>query len=502
LAASAALKGGKRGLSGFHRLSGQTLLDELLRRAGTRMTAEIAILNKDAVALAADSAVTISAGQREEKTFDSADKLFELCRHNPIGVMVYNGLSFAETPLQLLFKRFRGECGCFASVKDAANSFLEYLNAFGRNAPKRVREDSIKSIVVPVLQRLAQRFQQELQQRILNLRPPSPTDPPFDFNQMVVSILEKMISAHERIYQQAPDAEFVGGGVPEITPEIEAILSGLIPTQLQGVSDDHKQRLLAIAKLILRKNIVSNGATGIVIAGFGTDELFPTLVSFELDGMIGGRLKYVRRNFIDIDRDGERARVIPFAQKEMVDRFLYGLDDSIERQVTAFCKNTIPDIRAAILNHLEFEAADERGHFEQSMTTAEEAFIEGLKSKAFDVIRAKSQSSIDQMVEFMPKPELAKMAEALVNLTSIKKRVTRGMDTVGGPIDVAVISQSEGFVWVKRKHYFPPDLNQRYLARVGNKVRQDEELLHDENPKPRRRHRARDRKGIAREAVK
>jgi hypothetical protein len=28
------------------------------------------------------------------------------------------------------------------------------------------------------------------------------------------------------------------------------------------------------------------------------------------------------------------------------------------------------------------------------------------------------------MVEFMPKPELAKMAEALVNLTSIKRRVS------------------------------------------------------------------------------
>lgn len=54
------------------------------------MTAEIAILNKDAIALAADSAVTISAGDKEEKTYDSADKLFELCRHNPIGVMIYN----------------------------------------------------------------------------------------------------------------------------------------------------------------------------------------------------------------------------------------------------------------------------------------------------------------------------------------------------------------------------------------------------------------------------
>ena len=69
------------------------------------------------------------------------------------------------------------------------------------------------------------------------------------------------------------------------------------------------------------------------------------------------------------------------------------------------------------------------------------------------------------MVEFMPKPEMARMAEALVNLTSIKRRVSRGMETVGGPIDVAVISRSEGFVWVKRKHYFPAELNSRFFER-------------------------------------
>ena len=51
------------------------------------MTAEVAILNKSAVALAADSAVTISAGTKQEKIFDTADKLFELETSN-------NGLFF------------------------------------------------------------------------------------------------------------------------------------------------------------------------------------------------------------------------------------------------------------------------------------------------------------------------------------------------------------------------------------------------------------------------
>jgi len=32
-------------------------------------------------------------------------------------------------------------------------------------------------------------------------------------------------------------------------------------------------------------------------------------------------------------------------------------------------------------------------------------------------------------------------------------------ESVGGPIDVAVITRSEGFIWVKHKDWFQKDLN-------------------------------------------
>ena len=63
----------------------------------------------------------------------------------------------------------------------------------------------------------------------------------------------------------------------------------------------------------------------------------------------------------------------------------------------------------------------------------------------------------------MPKHELANMAEALVNLQSMKQHVTWEKETVGGPIDVAVISKGDGFIWIKRKHYFDQVLNVHFL---------------------------------------
>ena len=70
--------------------------------------------------------------------------------------------------------------------------------------------------------------------------------------------------------------------------------------------------------------------------------------------------------------------------------------------------------------------------------------------------------SIMDVVEHLPKEELASMAEALVSLTSLKRRVSLEQETVGGPIDVAVISKGDGFIWIKRKHYFDPTLNAGY----------------------------------------
>jgi hypothetical protein len=150
----------------------------------------------------------------------------------------------------------------------------------------------------------------------------------------------------------------------------------------------------------------------------------------------------------------------------MVERFLYGLDEKIQRDVAGFCKEAVTDITKRVLDQIDFEDPSAKQSLKDDAKKGEDAFVRGLQERAFSAIRTQSQAEIEDMVEFMPKPELARMAEALVNLTSIKRRVSRGVETVGGPIDVAVISHAEGFVWVKRKHYFSAELNPRYFERV------------------------------------
>ena len=79
-------------------------------------------------------------------------------------------------------------------------------------------------------------------------------------------------------------------------------------------------------------------------------------------------------------------------------------------------------------------------------------------------------SPIVQMISLLPRDELANLAESLVALTSLKRRVSNDVETVGGAIDVALISKSDGFVWIKRKYYFPEDLNPQFNRNYLNDV--------------------------------
>lgn len=76
------------------------------RRDGRKMTAEIAIINRTAVTLAADSAIALDV-EGTSKIYNTADKLFELTTAYPVGVMVYNNMNYLEIPLEVVIKSYR-----------------------------------------------------------------------------------------------------------------------------------------------------------------------------------------------------------------------------------------------------------------------------------------------------------------------------------------------------------------------------------------------------------
>lgn len=59
----------------------------------------------------------------------------------------------------------------------------------------------------------------------------------------------------------------------------------------------------------------------------------------------------------------------------------------------------------------------------------------------------------------MPIQDAIDLADFLVDTTKRFVRFQLGADTVGGETDICVVTKHEGFKWIRRKHYFRPELN-------------------------------------------
>lgn len=134
---------------------------------------------------------------------------------------------------------------------------------------------------------------------------------------------------------------------------------------------------------------------------------------------------------------------------ETIHRYLHELFDKYPRQFVKTPPNLTAKQRRELVTKLQGIGTTIVGEFMNKM---------GKYS------RKKHVNPILDMVNFLPLSELASMAESLVNLTSFKRRFTLVPETVGGPIDVAIISKGDGFVWIKRKHYFDGASNPQFLA--------------------------------------
>ena len=92
------------------------------------MTAEVAVMNKQAIALAAYSAATFR-DEIGQKIFPSASKIFTLSKYHPVGVMVYGNASIMGVPWETVIKAYRSQIKqkAFPSINDYAADFISYL---------------------------------------------------------------------------------------------------------------------------------------------------------------------------------------------------------------------------------------------------------------------------------------------------------------------------------------------------------------------------------------
>jgi hypothetical protein len=426
------------------------------------VTAEIAILNKSAVALAADSAVTIQA-QSGQKIYNTVNKLFGLSKYHPVGVMIYGSADLTGVPWETIIKLFRRHLGRRSRprLEDYAEELKKFLTGNTTLFPATAQAQALRSRVMSGLVPLISQARNRAKAR----------------KEPVEQTLEAMCRLGQKRLDEYP---FLVGYGPA---DVEAILDRHADT-LRDVWDNAvadlplSPELTSVIKrvvaLFLCKAHDDGERCGIVIAGFGEEDVFPALVSFHAHYVSEDRLLVSDENTSRVTFE-DLGWVIPFAQKELVSAFMEGIDPSHKRYVATAVRELLVEEYPKLVA--------------ESFSTVTGLDSVALKDKlaevgagAFEAFEARTQEHrnehyvqpITWAVSFLPKDELAALAESLVNLTSLKKRVTMDPETVGGPVDVVVISKGDGLVWMKRKQYFRPELNPHFFTNYFREVKDGE----------------------------
>jgi predicted nuclease with TOPRIM domain len=181
--------------------------------------------------------------------------------------------------------------------------------------------------------------------------------------------------------------------------------------------------------------------------------------------LFGVSLKRLEREVVTIDANDVRAKIVPFAQHEMADRFLVGIDERHELTILTNVRKNLEDLGGSLIAAMPRMRRATKNRLRENLDASIETVLDDLRDKTMHELKEESRQESEDAVMFMAKPDLANFAEALVNITAVRRRASLETESVGGPIDVAVISRDDGFVWVKRKHYFERDLNPRFFAR-------------------------------------
>lgn len=417
------------------------------------MTSEVVLMNRQAVAMAADSAVTIS-GPQYLKTYQSVDKLFPLVDGQPVAVMIYNNAEIMSTPWETVISLYREAARgrSLDTLQAYAEDFMAFLSGNPDLFPPDHQDTEFFKHVAVVYTVIAEDFDFQVskfkESNAARLK------------EHLSAIFEFVVNELYSDYQRYPDdnprsdlACFPQGMGEQVKRRYRTEIEQLVESLVATVKHDHpglavneatRDRLRDIAVYAVTKDAFFEHYTGVVFAGFGARDKFPAMRSYLTSSVVLGILKRKQDRAADMTAEGGPV-VQPFAQDRMIKTFLTGMDEYLRRfmygESLKLSMNLVTDVigRAPGLSEQQ-RAQLFRDYSENNMGYALREFFKQIDSYQYAV----HTRPIYRAIGSLPKRELGETASSLIKLNSFQQKVMHSIETVGGPIDVAVITRNGG----------------------------------------------------------
>ncbi len=420
------------------------------------MTAIVGVLNRQGAAFAADSAATHIG---THKITNHANKIFSLSKYRPVAIALYNNLSFMGVPWETIIKCFRQKLG-----DTSYGTMHEYIKAFW---------DYLKSDVMPRWPDLQRSnlalFSESFFKQIVNeaKNDVGGTIDKNDHAPFFSALLAKM-DLYEKAYAARPVCEdlisYTENDINNyIRTKIDSLLNSL--TVLSGCPPNLREKFLSSMLSILKGNDNAyTPFTGLIFWGFGEDDFYPSYYEYNLSISFDNRLKYFLVKYDEIEKS--IASIASFAQTDMAVTLMRGISPDLSEAHYKFYEQSVNEFKNELLIQLG------KANAPQALLDVVNAVDVASKAKTYrdgieNLIKTNHTGKLVEAISYLSKEDLAEIAENMVSMTYLNRRFTSQQETVGGPVDVAVITKGDGLVWIKRKHYFDASINQQYFERYN-----------------------------------
>ena len=402
------------------------------------MTAQVVILNKFCAAVASDSSVTLSTVDGRNRTFPTGEKIVPLPKPHNIAILHSGSTELMGVPYSVLFGEWMRTLpgAALANVEDYGRSFLKWVEGqrslFTPDVQTAYLAWLFRDYFLAVRgQLLASLKEMELQHE-------------HEGSKGVANLIIAAISGRAERLESQPQ---LPGWEDVNTADLLRAYKETFDEARDWVFDDTPRtkegdaKLVEVGELLLSHYEPFSTDATLAWVGFGEAELFPAAYNLTVQGLLDDRARTDLPNVSSVSLD-MNSSILPLGQTEAVNTFLRAYHPAIAGRMHERLDSLMTQVKEAFAGGtLVLSKLDE---LKDKAHEDVEADFEDVSGKRF------VQPMLDTVAGLPPR-EVARMAESLVGLQVLRQLTQAEAETVGGPIDVAIITRTEGLRWVRHK---------------------------------------------------
>ena len=418
------------------------------------MTSEVMLLNVQGAALAADSALTAIEyhpdGTATVRYQSGVDKVFLLDEKMPVAAMIFDVAEFYRYPWGTVFETFRSTTASRGtSVALVAEAMVRFLGRWTSGADAKankllpIDEGQERLHFAIYVAAMLQRYQQciELAADRKGRADEAALSRGLDMlrfeTQYAGTYFQNLFLPHGTPPQTRP---LIG----ESSPRLVQLIEQYLPKLIEGMTDalfgpgvlagELKTQLAEVAVASCLTDWMAPGVpqTGVVLTGFGTDDIRPSYVDLRIGSAFGGIVKHQLVS-AGMPSNAEPAIIQSYAQADLIDALLRGAQPGYKYLMFQLMRQGIDSLLNSVSAEVSKKDAGLGKSVLQTFSQAPLALSRAILMAGDDIARHAMEMRVAEVVNSSPPEQLAEHATKMIVLSVIEHELT-GSQSVAQPI--------------------------------------------------------------------